>query len=340
MIEKYFIKNELNIKRWRRFKARKLAVSSLFLLLFFIFLSFTARFWASNEPLLLKFNGNFYFPVVSTYHPQEFGIADSLVIDYKDLKLSQDDFVLWPPIRWGPNETNNKIESYPGPPTRENIFGTDNRGRDVFSRLLYGLRYSFLYAFLVWGLSFVVAILLGGAMGYFGGKVDFIGQRLVEILSTVPQFFLLLIIVSIFEPTLGWLIFISSLFGWIPISYYVRGEFLKNRKKEFVEAAKSMGGSHFRILFTHILPNSLTPLITYTPFIIANNIVALAGLDYLGYGLTPPTPSWGELLNQAKEYFTVAWWLATYPSLCLFCSLTMLSLVGDGIRDAYDPHIH
>jgi microcin C transport system permease protein len=176
-------------------------------------------------------------------------------------------------------------------------------------------------------------------MGYFGGRVDFIGQRIVEILSTIPQFFLLLIVVSIFDPTLGWLVLLSSIFGWIPISYYVRGEFLKNRKKEFVEAARSMGAGHSRILFIHILPNSLTPLITYAPFIIAGHIVALASLDYLGFGLAPPTPSWGELLNQAKEYFTVAWWLATYPSLCLFASLTTLTLIGDGIRDALDPHM-
>jgi len=175
-------------------------------------------------------------------------------------------------------------------------------------------------------------------MGYFGGRIDFIGQRIVEILSTVPQFFLLLIVVSIFEPSLTWLILLSSVFGWIPLSYYVRGEFLKNRKKDFVEAAQSMGAGHIRILFSHILPNSLTPIITYAPFIIAADVVALASLDYLGFGLTPPTPSWGELLNQAKEYFTVAWWLATYPSACLFVTLTLLSLIGDGVREAFDPH--
>src|SRR5690606_17258058 len=160
------------------------------------------------------------------------------------------------------------------------------------------------------------------------------GQRVVEVLSTVPQFFLLIIIISIFKPTLWLLVLLSSLFGWISISYYVRGEYLKNRKKEFIEAARALGSGHTRIFFKHLLPNSLSPIITFSPFVIAGNIVALASLDYLGFGLTPPTPSWGELLNQAQKHFTQGWWLAVYPSLALFLVLTMLSLIGEGVRDA------
>jgi microcin C transport system permease protein len=173
-------------------------------------------------------------------------------------------------------------------------------------------------------------------MGYFGGKLDFWGQRIIEILSTVPQFFLLIIIISIFQPTLLLLVLLSSLFGWISLSYYVRGEFLKNRNKEFVEASRALGAGHRKIFFSHILPNSLAPIITFSPFALAGNITALASLDYLGFGLTPPTPSWGELLNQAQKHFTDGWWLALYPSLALFLTLTFLSLIGEGVRDAMD----
>ncbi len=215
--------------------------------------------------------------------------------------------------------------------------GTDDSGRDVFSRILYGFRYSMVFALLVWLLSFAAGITIGGAMGYFGGRIDLFGQRVVEVLSTVPQFFLLIIIVSIFMPSMTLLVVLSSLFGWITISYYVRGEFLKNRKMDFVDAAKALGGSHARVIFKHILPNSMGPVLTFSPFVIASNVVALASLDYLGFGLPPPTPSWGELLNQAQKHFSIAWWLAVYPSLALFLTLVALSLVGDGIKDALDP---
>jgi microcin C transport system permease protein len=186
----------------------------------------------------------------------------------------------------------------------------------------------------------MMGTILGAVMGFLGGKIDFLGQRIVEVLSTVPQFFLLIILISMVTPNLFWLVIISSLFSWIPISYYVRGEFLKNRKREFVEAARALGASRRSIIFKHILPNSLTPIITFTPFAIAANISGLASLDYLGFGLEVPTPSWGELLAQAQKYYTVAPWLAFYPSLCLFSTLLLFNLIGEGVRDAMDPNIH
>jgi microcin C transport system permease protein len=338
MIEKW-IKNDDSLKKWRRFKSRKLAVISSWLMLTAIFFSFTAEFWANSRPLILFYKNSIYFPALITYHPTTFGDSNSLVVNYRQLQLDTDsgDFVLWPLIEWDPYESNTQVASYPSPPTRVNYLGTDDRGRDILTRLLYGLRYSITFAILVWLLTFLVGTVLGGVMGYFGGRVDFWGQRLVEVLSTVPQFFLLIIIISIFKPTLALLIFLSSIFGWIGISYYVRGEYLKNKKKEFIEAARALGAGHRRIFFKHLLPNSLAPIITFSPFVIAGNITALASLDYLGFGLTPPTPSWGELLNQAQKHFTIGWWLAVYPSLALFLTLTMLSLIGEGVRDAMDP---
>lgn len=338
MIEK-LIKNDDSLKKWRRFKSRKLAVISCWLIGISCLMSFSAEFWANSRPLILKFNNQIYFPVVKDYHPSLFGEENTLVTNYRDLDLdeSRGDFVYWPFVKWNPYESNTEVESYPSEPTSQNPMGTDDRGRDILTRLLYGLRYSITFAFLVWIITFVVGTILGGMMGYFGGRLDFWGQRIVEVLSTVPQFFLLIIIISIFKPTLILLVFLSSIFGWISISYYVRGEYLKNRKKEFVEAARALGAGHVRIFFKHLLPNSLSPIITFSPFVIAGNITSLASLDYLGFGLTPPTPSWGELLNQAQKHFTEGWWLAVYPSLALFLTLTMLSLIGEGVRDAMDP---
>lgn len=338
MIEK-FIRNDDSLKKWRRFKSRKLAVISCWLIGIACLLSFSAEFWANSKPLVLKYDNNYYFPIVKDYHPSTFGDEKNIITNYRELEMNEDkgDFILWPVIQWNPYESNGDVDAYPSEPTEQNWMGTDDRGRDILTRLLYGLRYSITFAFLVWVLTFVVGTILGGIMGYFGGRVDFWGQRVVEVLSTVPQFFLLIIIISIFKPTLLLLVLLSSLFGWIGISYYVRGEYLKNRKKEFIEAARALGAGHGRIFFKHLLPNSLSPIITFSPFVIAGNITALASLDYLGFGLTPPTPSWGELLNQAQKHFTVGWWLAIYPSLALFFTLTMLSLIGEGVRDAMDP---
>lgn len=336
MIEK-FIKNDETLKQWRRFKSRRLAVASAWIMGICCFLSFTAEFWANSRPIVMKYQDAYYFPIFADYHPSDLGIKSSLVINWKKLVLSEEDFAIWPVINWNPYESNKEVSYYPSEPTGLNWMGTDDRGRDILTRLLYGLRYSMTYSILVWILTFVTGTVLGGLMGYFGGRIDFWGQRVVEVLSTVPQFFLLIIIISIFKPSLVLLVLLSSIFGWISISYYVRGEYLKNRKKEFVEAARALGAGHGRIFFRHLLPNSLSPIITFSPFVIAGNITALASLDYLGFGLTPPTPSWGELLNQAQKHFTEGWWLAVYPSLALFLTLTMLSLIGEGVRDAMDP---
>lgn len=333
MIER-FIENELTLKRWRRFKKKRSAAIAGVLLLFSLLLTALAPVIANNKPIYMSKNGKSYFPVFVDYHPKEFGITNVYVVNYRKLEMESS---IWPPVKWDPYESNKDVYEYPAPPSDINIMGTDDRGRDVFTRLLYGYKYSIGYAFLVWLLSTIIGVGFGGIMGYFGGKVDFFGQRLVEVFSTVPVFLLLLTLISIFKPTLTLLIFISSIFGWMGISYYARGEFLKNRKQEFVEAARSMGATTPRIIIKHILPNSLGPIITMAPFAIAGGISGLASLDYLGFGLTVPTPSWGELLNQAHANFTIAWWLAAFPSAAIFISLFLLVLVGDGVRDALDP---
>lgn len=338
MIER-LIQSELTLKRWRRFKSRKTAVVSGMALLFLLFLTLIAPLLSNSRPLYLNYKGESFFPVFVDYHPKELGITDSFVVNYRKLEQERSATAIWPVFKWDPFESNKSVDSYPSPPSSDNWLGTDDRGRDVLARLLYGFKYSISYAFFVWLLTFFLGTILGGIMGYAGGRIDFFGQRLVEVLSTVPQFFLLIILISIFTPNLWWLIGISSIFGWIPISYYVRGEFLQNRKKEFVEGARALGASHFSIIFKHILPNSLTSVITFAPFTISVNIIALASLDYLGFGLEIPTPSWGELLAQAQKHVSDGWWLAVFPSLALFSTLTFMNLLGEGVRDAMDPNM-
>ena len=336
MIEKLF-KNEQSLKKWNAFKRKKLSYYSLITIFVMCFFSFTAEFWANSKPLYLNFQGKSYIPFIVDYSAKDFGITDAIVVSYKELKLNDGDMVIWPLIKWDPYESNKKVDDYPAPPSSSNIMGTDDRGRDVFTRLLYGLRYSIIFAVFVWLITFIVGTLIGSFQGFMGGWIDLIGQRMTEILSTVPQLFLLIILVAIFEPNLFLLIIINSIFGWIPISYYMRAEFLRNRKLDYVEAARSLGASKTRIFFKHILPNSLAPIITFSPFAIVGNISALAALDYLGFGLVPPTPSWGELLAQAQNNFLIGWWITLWTFLALVTVLILLSLVGDGVRDVMDP---
>lgn len=336
MIEKYLFKNELSRKRWRRFKAHKSAIVSTWILLLLTILSFTAEIWANSSPVYLRHHGKSYFPVFENIHPSEFGI-ESMVMDYRTLELGPDDMAIWPPIRWNPFERNATLDELPAKPSSANIFGTDESGRDVASRLLYGFRYSMSYAFMVWFFCSLIGVALGAAMGYFAGWIDIVGQRVIEIWESVPTLMLLIILASIISPNVWILSGFTVFFGWTGISLYIRAEFLRLRKREFVEAAKALGSGQMRIIFRHILPNSLTPWITMTPFLVAGSITGLATLDYLGFGLAAPTPSWGELLGQAQTHFQRAWWLAVFPSLALFVTLTALNLIGSAIRDAYDP---
>ena len=330
-------KVELHTRRWDAFKREKLSLFCFVILFILCLISFSAELWSNDKPLYLKYQNRSFFPIFKNYQPSDFNSSsDEVYVDYRTL-APKAETVIWPLIQWTPFETNNEIARYPSEPTAQNLFGTDDRGRDVFSRLLYGFRYSMGYALLVWITCGILAIFFGGLMGYYGGKIDLFGQRIIEILETVPTFMILLILVSVFQPNLMLLVFISTVFGWMRLSRYVRGEFLRLRKLPFVEFAQAQGVSDLRIIFVHILPNAMTPIITFSPFMIAGNIAGLSALDYLGFGLQAPTPSWGELLSQAKANLTIAWWLAVYPSLFLFITLVFLTLLGNGLRRAFDP---
>jgi microcin C transport system permease protein len=336
MIER-FLKNENSIKSWRRFKRNRTAVVSCALLVVILLISLTAEVWANRKPIAMSYHGQTYFPVFKYYHPSLFGQEDVSQTDYRALKFENGDWSIWPPIRWDPFERNEKIDEFPSPPSSSNIFGTDEGGRDVAARLLYGFRYSMAYAVGVWVLSSLIGALLGAVMGFAGGWTDLVGQRVIEVIQALPFLMILITLVSIFQPSLFLLVLLTVFFSWVGISIYFRGEFLKLRRRDFVDAARASGASKWRVITRHVLPNSLTPWITISPFIIAGNISGLAALDFLGFGLQAPTPSWGELLNQALNYFRIAWWLAVYPSAALFLTLTVLNLIGDGVREAIDP---
>lgn len=336
MIEK-FIDNELTLKRYRRFKKNKLAVISVWLLSLMFLLSFTAEFWANNKPHFMHYKGKLYAPLFVDYHPTEFGRDDIYVMDYRALEFNEaeGDWAMWPLVQWDAYESNKAVE-YPAPPSKYNIMGTDDRGRDVFTRLLYGLRYTLIFAVGAWLLSYFIGVVAGSLMGYFGGKVDLVGMRIVEIIQTMPITLILITIISIFTPNLFVLIIFLSIFDWTKIAAYMRAQFLQLRQREFVEAARALGSSNSRIVFKHILPNGITPIVTFSPFDIAFNISYLAFLDYLGLGLRAPTPSWGELLQQAQKYFTTSEWLVWYPSGALVLTLTLLINIGLAVRDAFD----
>ncbi len=336
MIEKWMT-NQHTLRSWRRFKTLKRSMISIGILGGFLFFSLTAELWSNSKPLVMKYRGEMYFPLIKTYHPSELGQENIFVTNYRKLNWHPEDWALWPLIPWDPFESNTEISHYPGSPSSTNWLGTDDRGRDILSRLIYGFRYSIGFALLAWVCSYVLGIGTGALMGYMGGRIDLMGQRLVEIFESMPVFILLITLVAIFGAGLWTLVIFTSLFGWMMISIYMRAEFLKLRKREFVESARSLGLSEVRIIFKHILPNALTPLLTFSPFTIAGNIYSLAALDYLGFGLPPPTPSWGELLQQANNNFTIAWWLAAFPSLAMIITLTALNLIGDGVRTAFDP---
>ena len=330
------------LERWRAFKRRPSSYIALLLLLALFGISLFAELLANEKPLLVSFQGMLYTPLWQDYDPVVFGQQDTFLVDWRLLaeqatQAGEGDWVLTTPLGWGPYESDPALLRYPAPPSAAHPLGTDDKGRDLLARLLYGFRLSMVFALSVWLLSFTIGIGVGAVQGYLGGAVDFYGQRFNEIWSAVPVFFLILILIAVFTPSLLLLIAVMSLFGWPLIAQYLRAEFLHLRRSDFVEAARALGASPWRIMFLHILPNGITPLVTFTPFTIAGGITGIAALDYLGFGVPPPTPSWGELLRQALSHFTTAWWIALYTVGSMFTVLLLLVFINEGVREAFDP---
>lgn len=316
-------------------KSRRAQISLFFFTLLFL-LGLGAEWISNSRPVIGQIGGRIIIPGYFDYNWSDVGQSGAGVVDYREIR---EDFTwaIWPVKEWDPYENDYELEEFLSAPSSSHWFGTDVSGRDVFARLIYGARISFFFAFAVWILTYLIGTAVGLVQGFFGGLTDLIGQRAVEMFSSIPVFYLLLLVISFVQPNIVHLVVISAVFGWVGISMYMRGEALKNRNLVYAEAARSLGASPARVIFRHILPNSLVPLITFSPFTIVGGIISLSALDLLGFGVPPPTPSWGELLEQARQNFRVAWWLAAFPTAFLFLSVVSLNLIGEALRQAFDP---
>ncbi|WP_233272698.1 ABC transporter permease [Paraburkholderia acidisoli] len=327
-----------------RFRQQRLGYWSLIVFLVAFAASLAGPLWCNDKPLVVRYEGHLYFPLFKDYPETAFGGDFPTPADYLDPFIRKrfnapGNFALYPPNPYYYDTLNYfaKVPN-PAPPSRQNWLGTDESGRDLFARLLYGFRVSVIFALVLTFIGTVLGVLAGAVQGYFGGKVDIVGQRLIEIWSSLPELYLLIIFAAIFEPGFVLLIVLLSLFGWIGLSDYVRAEFLRNRNQDYVLAARAMGLSNWQIIWRHVLPNSLTPVITFLPFRMSGAILALTSLDFLGLGVPAPTPSLGELLAQGKRNLD-AWWIALSTFGVLVATLLLLTFIGDALRNALDTRI-
>ena len=296
---------------------------------------------SNDKPIVVRYRGHWYVPMLHTYTETTFGGDFQTPADYLDpyiqSRLRADgNLVLFAPNRYGANTLNYfATRPDPAPPSGHNWLGTDDRGRDVFARLLFGFRVSVLFGLVLTAVGTVLGVLAGAVQGFFGGRIDLYSQRLIEIWGSLPELYLLIIFASIFHPSLLLLVVLLSAFGWIGMSDYVRAEFLRNRMQDYVRAARAMGLSNAQIIWRHLLPNSLTPVITFLPFRISGAILALTSLDFLGLGVPDSVPSLGELLAQGKANLD-AWWISASTFGLLVLTLLLLTFMGDALRRALD----
>ncbi len=335
-------------RRWRKFRSIKRGWYSFLLLFGLYLLSFALPLLVNDRALALRYDGALRFPILEGHiEAHEFGQRTIGEARYRDLRSElaareNGDWVLLPPYPFHPNQSLLSDPALPGnpphAPSARHWLGTDNRARDVFARLVYGFRISLTFALGVVSLAYLIGIALGATFGFFGGRVDIYGQRLVEVWAGLPFLYTVIIISSIVKPSMWVLVLILALFTWVGISFYIRGEFYREKAKDYVAAAIAQGESNLSIMFRHILPNALTPVISFAPFALVAAIVALVSLDFLGFGLRPPTPSWGELVNQGRENIT-HWHLVVFPLGALFGTLIMVVFIGEAVREAFDPKV-
>ncbi|KHT64917.1 peptide ABC transporter permease [Photobacterium gaetbulicola] len=336
--------NPLTRKKIKRFKQIKRGYWSFLLLSALLLLSLFADLLINSKALVVKYDGQYSFPVLSAVRlGSEFGQATTGEADYRQLqkRLAQqggDNFVIMPLVPWNPYEQDFSGDFPPTPPSHvdKHYLGTDVIGRDILARLVYGFRTAMGFALITMAVSYAIGTVVGCAMGFFGGKFDLFVQRFIEVWSMVPFLYVIMILVSITQPTFILFVAINVLFGWMGMTWYMRTMTYKESAREYVMAAKALGASTLRIVFHHILPNTMVMIVTLAPFTIAANITALTALDYLGLGLMPPTPSWGELLQQGKSNLDSPWIVASVVSAIVLV-LVMVTFIGEAIRAAFDP---
>jgi len=327
-------------RAWARFRRNRLGYASLIVFVAMLVVATFAELVSNDRPLVARYQGTWYFPILKNYPETTFGGDFATPTEWHDPvirgKFQQPGnfavFTLNPYAA----DTLNFFTKDPDPagPSRDHFLGSDDSGRDMVARLLYGFRISIYFAVALTLVGTVLGIVIGAVQGYFGGRVDLATQRFIEIWNAIPELYLLIIIAAIFEPSILLLVGVFAIFGWIGLSDYVRAEFLRNRNLEFVKAARAMGLSNWQIIRKHVLPNSMTPVITFLPFRMSAAILFLTSLDFLGLGVTG-LPSLGDLLRQGKENLD-AWWISVPTFVLLVTTLLLLTFVGDALRDAFD----
>lgn len=326
---------------WHHFKKKRLAVIGLWVSLLLFLIAIFAPLLANDRPLFLSHQGQWYWPVFS-------GAEAVGPYTWKDLKKDapfmfqgniegRGDVALWPPVPYSPTEYD-LLESLAGP-TSQHWLGTDDSGRDVLSRMIHGSRISLSVGFVAVSIALVIGILLGSLAGYFGGWVDHLISRIIEVLLTIPTFFLIIAIIAFLPPSIYNIMVVIGLTGWTGVARFVRAEFFKLKQLDFVMALRALGASHVRIILLHMLPNAMAPVLVSAVFGIAGAILTESSLSFLGFGVPPPTPSWGDILSQSRDYIEFAWWLTVFPGFAIFLSITAYNLVGEGLRDAMDPKL-
>ncbi len=326
-MEKHFSYFELIL---RQFKKNKLAYFSIYVSLFLFVIAIFSPFIANDKPIIMKYNGKMCFPILFKY-------KDLVNINYKEFCEDNNCFALFPFVKYSPTEYN--LTKILEPPGGGHILGTDDRGRDIFSRIIHGTKISLSVGFVAVAISIIIGVIIGALAGYYGGKTDLLLSRFIEIIMCFPTFILILTILAFLRPSIYNIMMVIGFFGWTGVARLIRAEFLKLKKQEFVLAAKALGLSDFRIIFSHILRNALAPILVSATFGIAGAILTESALSFLGFGVPPPTPSWGEIISQANNYVDFAWWLTIFPGVAIFITVVSFNLIGEGIRDAIDPRL-
>ena len=331
----------INRRRLDNFRANRRGYWSLWIFLFLFLISLFAEFLANDKPIFIQYDGRFFFPILVSYPETIFGGDFETEAEYSDPEvqnlIGKKGWSIWPLIPYSYDTVIWDLPTpAPSPPTTQNWLGTDDQGRDVVARLIYGFRISILFGLLLTLLSSVIGVAAGAWQGYFGGWTDLIFQRFIEIWGSMPQLFILIILAGLFVPSFWFLLGILLLFSWIGLVGVVRAEFLRGRNFTYVLAARALGVSNTKIIFKHILPNAMVATITFLPFILSGSITSLTALDFLGLGLPPGSASLGELLNQGKANLQAPW-LGISTFLILAAMLSLLIFIGEGVRDAFDP---
>ncbi|WP_339387764.1 ABC transporter permease [Vibrio caribbeanicus] len=336
-------KNPLNEMRWLRFKLNRRGYWSAWIFCLLFVLSLFAELIANDKPLFISYSDQWYFPVIYQYSETQFGGEFDTEADYTDPfvvdLINEKGYIVWPIIRFSYDTINFDLTTaVPSAPDRTNLLGTDDKGRDVLARVIYGFRISVLFGFILTVISSIIGVFVGATQGYYGGKIDLFGQRFIEVWSGMPTLFLLIILSSFVEPNFWWLLGIMVAFSWMSLVGIVRAEFLRCRNFDYVRAAHAMGVNDRRIMLRHMLPNAMVASLTMMPFILSGSVTTLTSLDFLGFGLPTGSPSLGELLAQGKANLQAPW-LGLSAFFVLSIMLTLLVFIGEAVRDAFDPHL-